>query len=221
MANDVTDSQNTLTSLQLQRVDKAFEELFGYKWGTTFALTECSDMTKPTVRLLCDILGPTAAARVLNKSQSTREKSNQFFGTPSLVASVKVVAHKKRQHYKASLQSSTAGAVQSSGSETLPVVGLPAASVTAATSKQQQNALATGIDSLLNELNGSNKISTVAKTAADWDQFKEQTGLGGQLEEQVDSSTAYLKKQDFLTRVDQRTFELEKKERDRDRIKRG
>jgi hypothetical protein len=65
------------------------------------------------------------------------------------------------------------------------------------------------------------KTTTVAKTSADWEQFKETTGLGEKLEEQAESSTSYLKKQDFLHRVDHRKFELEKQERERERAKRG
>jgi Bucentaur or craniofacial development len=63
-------------------------------------------------------------------------------------------------------------------------------------------------------------VSTVQKTSNDWEQFKETTGLGDRLEEQAESSTAFLKRQDFLTRVDHRTFEIEKKDRDRERAKR-
>ena len=63
-------------------------------------------------------------------------------------------------------------------------------------------------------MTGPNKVSTVAKTSQDWDQFKTTTGLGESLEAQAESSTAYLKRQDFLQRVDHRTFEMEKQERE-------
>ena len=55
----------------------------------------------------------------------------------------------------------------------------------------------------------------------DWEQFKDDSGLGETLEAAAQGNRAYLKKQDFLNRVDQRTFQLEKAERDKERAKRG
>jgi hypothetical protein len=223
--SNTVDSPTTLSPFQLQRVDRAFEELFGYKWGTCFTLTKNERMT-PTARLLCETVGSTAAARILRSCHPTAEKSNKSSASTtttksSTQVSKKTVAHKKQQQYKESIQSSVSG-IRSSTIESIAISAFSTASAVAAQAgSAKQQAMATGVDSLLNQMNGPNKISTVAKTAADWDQFKEQTGLGEKLEEQADSSTAYLKKQDFLTRVDHRTFELEKKERDRSRIKRG
>jgi Bucentaur or craniofacial development len=241
MPNDTvlqTNNNNSnLTPLQLQRVDDAFEELFGYKWGTLFELnsSESESMT-PAARVLCEILGPTAAARILQSRSShatTETKSHTTVSLGGIASSVstKPVAHKKQQHYKASsIAASSVGGTQSSERvtskgpplTTTTVSGLAEKATTAAaTATIKQAPACSGVDSLLNQLNGPNKTSTIAKTAADWDQFKEVTGLGEKLEEQADSSTAYLKKQDFLTRVDHRTFELERKERDRNRAKRG
>jgi len=49
-----------------------------------------------------------------------------------------------------------------------------------------------GVDSLLQTINAIEKVSTIAKTSADWEQYKDKTGLGDKLEEQATGNTAYL-----------------------------
>ena len=78
-----------------------------------------------------------------------------------------------------------------------------------------------GLDSLLQELNGPGKLSTVAKTSHDWDTFKTEAGVEEEIDKQAQGKNAYLHKQDFLQRVDQRKFVSEKQERDAQRSKRG
>lgn len=96
-----------------------------------------------------------------------------------------------------------------------------AATVTKPSSKAapRRSASAKGMDSVLEGLQ-TKKVSTVAKTHEDWDQFKDQTGLGEKLEAQTESNAAYLKRQDFLSRVDERRFDLERQERERSQLKR-
>lgn len=80
------------------------------------------------------------------------------------------------------------------------------------------------MDNLLTELSKPEKLSTVAKTSADWDLFKSKNAdatLKEQLESQALGNDAYLVKKDFLNRVDTRRFEKEKAERERERAKRG
>jgi hypothetical protein len=74
------------------------------------------------------------------------------------------------------------------------------------------------LDKLINGLNGPNKVSTVEKTSYDWDKYKQEKGI----EEDVEQYTknGYLTKQDFLSRVDHRQFEMERAERERERTKR-
>ena len=86
---------------------------------------------------------------------------------------------------------------------------------TAQTTKPQQ-----GIDHMLQQIAGPSKITTVAKTSADWDSFKTETGLEAELEAKAQGKDAYLVKQDFLTRVDNRKFEIEKNERDENVVSR-
>ena len=65
-------------------------------------------------------------------------------------------------------------------------------------------------------------MSTVQKTSNDWESFKESDKqLQDELEKNAQGKDAFLVKQDFLNRVDQRKFELEKDERDRERAKRA
>jgi hypothetical protein len=72
-----------------------------------------------------------------------------------------------------------------------------------------------GLDGLLDNLKGVEKITTIAKTSSDWDGFKEKTGMGEDLEKAAQKG--YLVKKDFLDRCDNRQFEVEKAGREKDR----
>ena len=76
-----------------------------------------------------------------------------------------------------------------------------------------------GVDDLLKKMNDTGKVSTITKTAHDWESFKADTGLQASLEEHTESKGAYLKRQDFLDRVDHRKFEKERQVRERERAK--
>ena len=69
------------------------------------------------------------------------------------------------------------------------------------------------LSSLLQQLDGSTKITTITKTALDWEHYKDQNCLNDALEQQTTATTAYLPKQEFLQRVDQRKYEQEKLQR--------
>ena len=84
-----------------------------------------------------------------------------------------------------------------------------------------QSTKTSGLDILLKELDGPSKLTTVAKTSADWDQFKVKEGLDDDLTKQAQGKNAFLKKKDFLDRVDARRFEVEKEVRDSERTTRG
>ena len=75
------------------------------------------------------------------------------------------------------------------------------------------------LDALVAMTQGTKDISTVEKSSYDWDQFKAKNNVGEELEE-ANRKNGYLQKQDFLNRVDQRQFELEKAQRERERVKR-
>ncbi|CAM9510018.1 unnamed protein product [Choristocarpus tenellus] len=67
-----------------------------------------------------------------------------------------------------------------------------------------------GLDGVLAALDGPKNISTVAKSSMDWDNYKAQEGLEGEMEQVTKEGTGYLNKQDFLQRCDVRRFEQER-----------
>merc|ERR1719343_1888751 len=103
----------------------------------------------------------------------------------------------------------------------------------ASTTKSQQpiscttTAVATAVptsnlDNVLSKIAGKKQLNTVEKSSNDWEGFKEpDKTLQDELERNAQSKNAYLVKKDFLNRVDQRKFELEKIERDRERSRRA
>ena len=78
------------------------------------------------------------------------------------------------------------------------------------------------VDHVLAKLAGPSKVSTVQKTSNDWESFKQtDKQLQEELEQRAQGKDAYLVKQDFLTRVDNRKFELERDQRERERAQRA
>ncbi len=78
-----------------------------------------------------------------------------------------------------------------------------------------------GLDNLLSQISRPDKLSTMSKTAADWDMFKSSNvDLATKLEDTAMGNEAYLVKKDFLNRVDTRQFELEKAQREKERAAR-
>ncbi|CAM9342820.1 unnamed protein product [Chrysoparadoxa australica] len=66
-----------------------------------------------------------------------------------------------------------------------------------------------GLDGVLAAMNAPKAISTVDKSSMDWDKFKQEEGLEGELA-LVTKGGGYLNKQDFLLRCDNRQFEQER-----------
>jgi copper(I)-binding protein len=257
-----------LSSVQEEQVNKAFEDLFGYSWGTVFRFddssvvdSECSHLVR-TQRLLLNMLGPTAAAHVwremnhhntLRISTGTAATAGQQHQPIQTKVSQqqqpqKPTVHRKQQQYKAvapgvavpavtatatnpqSKDNNLAAAAAASKTQTaaISVARATVASVTTSTDPLAKTAAksskAGGVDQLLNQIAaGDGGINVTTKTAADWETFKETAGGGlkDKLAEQANSKQAYLQRQDFLQRVDHRKFDLEKRERDQERAKRG
>lgn len=74
------------------------------------------------------------------------------------------------------------------------------------------------LDLLLNQLKAPKNISTLDKTAHDWEQYKDKKGIRDEVEKAA--KNGYLEKKDFLLRVDYRQFEKERDQREQERIKR-
>ncbi|KAL0591542.1 hypothetical protein ABG067_001140 [Albugo candida] len=81
--------------------------------------------------------------------------------------------------------------------------------------KANENNSMTALDRVLANLNGTKKLSTMEKTSLDWDQYKEEHKLTDELSHSI--KDGYLEKQNFLLRLDQRQFEIEKADRERKR----
>lgn len=75
-----------------------------------------------------------------------------------------------------------------------------------------------GALSVLNQLlNKKQKITTLEKSRLDWERFKQERGIGQELQTHNRGKDGYLEKQAFLERTDQRQFELEKAMRAKNR----
>jgi len=82
--------------------------------------------------------------------------------------------------------------------------------------KQDKLKQRSALDELVDEIRAKKKtISTVQKSSYDWEKYKEKEGFGKELEEYA--KNGYVDKQEFLHRVDQRQFELERAEREKAR----
>jgi hypothetical protein len=207
-----------LSSLQRQKVDTAFEKLFGYQWGTEFAFEQKDKddgaaAVTPRVRLLLRrMLGARSAARLLRLEASGE--------TMAAVRQAQAAATTKRAtvwpatlHTPPTVATATSITKAASSSES-PARAAPASTAAAAGSGGG------GVDDLLQKMNETSKVSTISRTANDWESFKtDNAGLGASLEEHTESKGAFLKKKDFLERVDQRKFAHERNDRERNRLK--
>lgn len=68
-----------------------------------------------------------------------------------------------------------------------------------------------GMTSLLGKIHGKKqKLSTLEKSKLDWENFKEEEGIGDELAIHNRGKEGYLERQAFLERVDHRQFEIER-----------
>ena len=243
---DVTPQEASLllAPAQQRAVDAAFQELFGYTWGTSFQLPrqlrvpsrklrnkqqqshkeedDNSNDKHKQERLLVQILGPARAARILQtggtimpirrrRPQALTQKTAAPVTASTTATSTTRVHRQQQPRYETKLF-----AGQKIQVAVAPGKSSSSSAATATTAKKTSS-----IDSVLQQIAGPSKISTVAKTSGDWDAFKAETGIEAELESKAQGKDAYLVKQDFLTRVDNRTFDLERDDRDKERAKRG
>ena len=200
-------------------VDEAFESLFGKpppaatpsaKKGKKKAAKSKKAMKKKK-NLLASMFGSSAAGRLVSTSAAvtkadtdSRKRDRPLQGLEKKVVTETKVFAGKEIEVARTVVGPTGAAAASAGAKGPPPPSAPG-----------------GIDAVLANLGGPQKLSTVAKTSSDWDTFKDKTGLDEELEEKAKGKDAYLVKKDFLDRVDQRTFEVEKAGRDRERAARG
>ncbi|TDH68246.1 hypothetical protein CCR75_003248 [Bremia lactucae] len=72
-----------------------------------------------------------------------------------------------------------------------------------------------GLDKVLASFDEPRKVSTIEKSSLDWDTFKEVQGIEDELTHLT--KDGYLEKQEFLQRLDQKRFDIEKAEREKQR----
>ena len=198
---------SSLSQAKRKAVDDAFEQLFGYKFGTSFRpkrkFRRKNHPDDKQLEILEAIFGPTGAAQILLSSSSQIRPIERL---PLPATQMETITEVK--HY----------AGQSIVVQRKLAVTSDKSAVASTTAANKSNS---GLDTLLQELDGPSKLSTVAKTSADWDQFKTSEGLEEDLTKQAQGKNAFLQKKDFLQRVDARRFEVEKKVRDTERNTRG
>jgi len=127
--------------------------------------------------------------------RQTVQETRKFAGSDITVTTSKMMV---KSQFDTDPSAATAGGGGSSGQMLPP-------------QKKPKPAPALAIDSVLAEISGPKAISTVTKSSLDWDQFKETEKLEDDLANA--SKDGYLHRQDFLVRVDHRTFEKERDER--------
>jgi Bucentaur or craniofacial development len=228
----VMEEESVLAPAQKKAVDEAFQELFGYAWGTTFQLQrqqrqQSSRKKSPTIdneekrtKLLVHMLGPVRAARVLQMGASLRRRTPLAMRHAALPKSATSETIGGNVATTSAYYSKPEYETKLFAGKKIQVAVQPGAKSIATAAAAKKPSVG-GLDSVLQQIAGPSKISTVAKTSADWDSFKTETGLEAELEKKAQGKDAFLVKQEFLSRVDNRTFEKEKGERDRERAKRG
>jgi len=229
-----------LSITKQKAVDDAFYDLFGYHYtaNNTKSNDKIPTKSKHTMtkqkRILSSIFGNRSCNKLMNNSKSIASLARAKPSSGGMlrlekrtITEVKRFAGQEIKIEKVVMVPVMLGdeddkiASQSlSNNMTNNTSSTAIASTTAAGVGRK----AKGVDNLLHEMSKPEKLSTVAKTSADWDLFKSKNAdasLKEQLESQATGNDAYLVKKDFLNRVDERRFEAEKAERERSRAKRG
>ena len=152
-------------------------------------------MRPPTaVEVLSEIFGEDAALKILAKARrARRERKSQ----PMMSA---------REAVKQAITQRQVVETRSFAGEKIQITRVQEGADAPATKSS-------GIDAVIDELKGPKTVTAVAKSAYDWDNFKQQHGLEDSLRDA--SKQGYLANQDFLNRVDHRQFEQERDERER------
>lgn len=218
-------------SLQKRKaVDEAFEKLFGYPFGTTFVAKRRRTashqvMVSKRESMLADIFGPSVAAHLMATSSMVRDLDKDKHVTLPLtvqetVTEIKRFAGRNIVMEKQVTVHQSAGTTASATTTNNNIAAGPTTTATKKPPPPPPTATG-GLDSVLKEIEGPGKLSTVAKTSADWDSFKSKHQVQEELEKKAQSNQAFLVKQDFLKRVDERRFEHERKQRDKERSARN
>eukprot|EP00636_Phaeomonas_parva_P001077 CAMPEP_0118857720 /NCGR_PEP_ID=MMETSP1163-20130328/4671_1 /TAXON_ID=124430 /ORGANISM="Phaeomonas parva, Strain CCMP2877" /LENGTH=309 /DNA_ID=CAMNT_0006791059 /DNA_START=232 /DNA_END=1161 /DNA_ORIENTATION=+ len=164
---------------------------------------------KRALKVLGGIFGKAGAAAIVGKADAGRRKRKR--ATEDVSEAARAAVRNVKSEKVQITQS-----VKFAGEMTTVTKTVDAHSAEAKAASAPKKAK-TGLESVLDEMKGPKTISTLEKTSVDWDGYKEEHKLNDSLADA--SKDGYLTRQDFLQRVDARTFENEKAARAVDRAK--
>jgi hypothetical protein len=202
-----------LSSAQQKSVDDAFAELFGsskskdnvnsYADGSIKKAPKSKKAMKKRKNILSEIFGGSSIASKLMKTSSSVIKSDQL---------------RKRKDPLPKLEKTEVKEVKMFAGQAVAVSRSVISSEKPDSGNDNIQQKTKGIDAVLSQIAGPQKITTVDKTSMDWDSFKDKSGMEEELRKKAEGKDAYLVKREFLQRVDLRKFEQEKAQRERERV---
>ena len=238
--NDVpmeTEDTGTLSITKLKAVDDAFFELFGYNYtpvGKKYddkVPNKANTRSAKQRRILSHIFGKRSCIKLISLAKSNAAQAKPKPSSGGMIRLEKRVIKEVKRFAGQEISVEKVVMVPvMMGDETKTETGAPQKSFGIEADNSTENRTnpksgpaAKGLDTLLTTLSRPEKLSTISKTSADWDLFKTKNApeLKEELENKAQGKEAYLVKKDFLNRVDERRFEIEKGERDKERAKRG
>ena len=234
--NDAGDDEApvALSITKQKAVDDAFFELFGYHYNPTLCGKSSDKLpikSKRTIskqkRILSTIFGVNSSVKLMANSKATAALARAKPSSGGMLRLEKRVITEVKRFAGQEIKVEKVVLVPVMADDEKSGIHAERRTEADATTSEEATAptrKAKGVDNLLSELSKPEKLSTISKTTADWDLFKAKNadaGLKEQLESKAKGNEAYLVKKDFLSRVDNRRFELEKAGRDRERSKRG
>lgn len=204
-----------LSYTQQKKVDDAFAELFGVsksnnnatasnKVGLVKKAPKSKKAMKKKKNILSEIFGGSSIASKLMETSSSVIKSDELRQRKHPLPKIEKTELKEVKMFAGQAVEVSRSVISS---------GNPPAADNAIVPQKTK-----GIDAVLSQISGPQKITTVDKTSMDWDSFKDKTGIEEELRKKAEGKDAYLVKQEFLQRVDLRKFEQEKAQRERERI---
>lgn len=199
-----------LSSIKQKSVDDAFQDLFGKPYVAKTNTQKKKPKSKKALKkkkILSDIFGGASVASKLIASSGDFVKSDSEFRKRKGALKQLATELKKEQVKFAGQMIEVERTVVGGEKEQ----HMPRSESAGSAAKPM------GIDSVLSQIKGPQKVTTIDKTNIDWETFKDKTGLEEELKKKAEGKDAYLVKKDFLNRVDARRFEQEKDERNRKR----
>lgn len=212
-----------LSEAKRKAVDEAFDSLFGTSKkrqkndnALLTGVKKKGKLSSKKKKLLANIFGKNAAedllssASGLNKKGKKKRKDIDGMSDEKLRVLMNGVKQQKRETEVKRFAGQDVRVEVASAS----MNGKASKTKVATDATASAQPKAGGLDKVLSELSGPQKISTVTKTSSDWDQFKDKHGLDDELQKKAQDKDAYLVKKEFLQRVDLRRFEHEKADRE-------